>query len=314
MISIIVPIYKVEKYLPRCVDSILFQSYRDIDLILVDDGSPDNCGAICDAYAERDGRITVVHQRNSGVSAARNAGLAHAKGNWIGFVDPDDFVAPEMYEDMMNAVNVTGAELGICGYHYVDESGQIDQQRIYPAAGNEVLTQKELMSRFSDMPPSVRLGVVNKLFCREILSGLRFSEGLHSSEDVLFLTEYALRVSNAVVVHKPLYMNTVRMGSATHGGLKIDSLADSFMVHDKMYETVVMTYPELKNHSLAFLMDVCLLKYNESIIKLASMNENERKEVMPRLKEMRGYIRRRARQALFDSEIYWKTRVSYLLK
>ena len=123
-----------------------------------------------------------------------------------------------------------------------------------------------------------------------------------------------LRVSNAVVVHKPLYMNTVRMGSATHGGLKIDSLADSFMVHDKMYETVVMTYPELKNHSLAFLMDVCLLKYNESITKLASMNEDERKKTMPRLKKMRSYIRRRARQALFDSEIYWKTRVSYLLK
>lgn len=314
MISIIVPIYKVEKYLPRCIDSILLQSYQDIDLILVDDGSPDHCGAICDAYAEKDGRITVVHQKNSGVSAARNAGVAHAKGDWIGFVDPDDFVAPEMYEDMMNAVNETGAKLGICGYHYVDESGQIDLQRIYPAAGNEVLTQKELMSRFSDMPPTVRLGVVNKLFCREILSGLRFSEGLHSSEDVLFLTEYACRVSNAVVVHKQLYMNTVRMGSATHGGLKIDSLADSFMVHDKMYETVVMTYPELKNHSLAFLMDVCLLKYNESITKLASMNEDERKKTMPRLKEMRGYIRRRARQALFDSEIYWKTRVSYLLK
>lgn len=316
MISIIVPIYNVEKYLRRCIDSILCQTYRNFEVILVDDGSPDGCGAICDAYAGKDARITVIHQKNAGVSAARNAGLACARGEWIGFVDPDDFIAPSMYQEMLDAINATGAELAVCGYNYVDKDGKVDQCRLYVNAGNEILTQKQLMSRFSDMPPTVRLGVVNKLFHRDLLRKheLKFAEGLHSSEDVLFLTEYAIHVSKATFVHKALYMNTVRPGSATHGGLKIDSLADSFTVHDQMYETVIAPYPELKNHSLAFLMDICLLKYNEATSKLAGLDSEERCTIMPRLKGMQRYIRKRAWQALWDRDIYWKTRISYLLK
>ena len=96
MISIIVPIYKVEKFLPKCIESIYEQTYLDFELILVDDGSPDKCPKICDKYAEKDQRITVIHQKNSGVSVARNAGLKRAQGQYIGFVDPDDFIAPDM--------------------------------------------------------------------------------------------------------------------------------------------------------------------------------------------------------------------------
>ena len=313
MISIIVPIYNVEKYLRRCIDSILGQTCRNFEVILVDDGSPDGCGAICDAYAAKDARVTVIHQQNAGVSAARNVGLVYARGELIGFVDPDDFIAPSMYQEMLDAINATGAELAVCGYNYVDDDGEVDYCRLY---GNEILTQKQLMSRFSDMPPTVRLGVVNKLFHRDLLRKheLKFAEGLHSSEDVLFLTEYAMHVSKTVFVRKALYMNTVRPGSATHGGLKIDSLADSFAVHDQMYETVVASYPELKNHSLAFLMDICLLKYNEATSKLADLGSEERCTIMPRLKSMQRYIRRRAWQALWNREVYWKTRISYLLK
>lgn len=316
MISIIVPIYNVEKYLRRCINSILGQTYRNLEVILVDDGSPDGCGAICDAYAAKDARVTVIHQKNAGVSAARNAGLACARGEWIGFVDPDDFIAPNMYQEMLDAINATGAELAVCGYNYVDEEGKVDQRRLYSNAENENLTQKQLMSRFSDMPPTVRLVAWNKLFRHDLLRKheLKFTEGLHSSEDVLFLMEYAMHVGKAVFVHRALYMNTVRPGSATHGGLKIDSLADSFAVHDQMYETIVASYPELKNHSLAFLMDICLLKYNEATSKLADLESEECRIIMPRLKGMQRYIRRRARQALWDREIYWKTRISYLLK
>lgn len=315
MISIIVPIYNVEKYLRRCIDSILGQTYRDLEVILVDDGSPDGCGVICDAYAEKDARVTAIHQKNAGVSAARNAGLACARGEWIGFVDPDDFIVPNMYQEMLDAINVTGAELAVCGYNYVDEDGKVDQRRLYVNAENEILTQKQLMSRFSDMPPTVRLGVVNKLFHRDLLQKheLKFAEGLHSSEDVLFLTEYAMHVSKVIFVHKAHYMNTVRPGSATHGGLKIDSLADSFVIHDRMYETVIASYPELKKHSLAFLMDICLLKYNEATSKLSDLDSEERCTIMPRLKGMQHYIRRRALQALWDREIYWKTRIKYLI-
>ena len=313
-LSIIVPIYKVEKYLRRCIDSILNQTYRDIEVILVDDGSPDECGAICDSYAEADSQIKVIHQKNAGVSVARNAGLACAKGEYVGFVDPDDFVEPDMYYDMLNAMVNENADLVICGYNYVDEDGKTDKERLYQQDRNESLTQKQLMSRFSDMPPTVRLSVCNKLFSRNLLTGLEFEIGLHSSEDVLFLMEYSKNVKRAVFVHKPLYQNTVRAGSATHGGLNICSLADSFAVHDRMFTSIIAAYPDLKRHSLAFLLDVCLLKYNESLRKLDHMTQEERQTVMPRLNEMRHYIHKRAWQAVFNKDIYWKTRISYLVK
>lgn len=312
-ISIIVPIYNVEKYLSRCIDSIVQQSYQDLELILVDDGSPDGCGVICDRYAEKDPRINVIHQKNAGVSAARNAGLSCATGQWIGFVDPDDYIAMDMYQEMIDAMETTDAELVVCGYDYVDEDGKIDEQRRYPIAENEFLTQEQLMSRFSDMPPSIRLGVCNKLFKNNLLHDLKFMEGLHSSEDVLFLTEYACKINKAVVVHKPLYLNTVRQGSATHGGLSIDSLADSFAVHDKMYKTVIAKYPKLRDHSLAFLLDVCTLKYNEAKRKLSEIDDTENPQINLRLKLMRKYIKKIALQASLDKEIYWKTRIMYFL-
>lgn len=312
-ISIIVPIYNVEKYLSRCIDSIVQQSYQDLELILVDDGSPDGCGVICDRYAEKDSRIIVIHQKNAGVSAARNAGLACATGKWIGFVDPDDYIAADMYQEMIDAMETTGAELVVCGYDYVDEDGKIDGQRRYPIAENESLTQEQLMSRFSDMPPSIRLGVCNKLFKNNLLHDLKFVEGLHSSEDVLFLTEYACKINKAVVVHKPLYLNTVRQGSATHGGLSIDSLADSFAVHDKMYKTVIAKYPKLRDHSLAFFLDVCTLKYNEAKRKIKFLTNEEQRQEKKALCFMRRYIRRYALIAIGVKEIYWKTRIAYLI-
>ncbi|HCI64916.1 MAG TPA: glycosyl transferase, partial [Clostridiales bacterium] len=104
LISVIVPVYRVEAFLPRCLDSIRGQTYKNLEIILVDDGSPDNCGKICDEYAEMDSRIRVIHKKNGGLSSARNAGLDVAVGDYIGFVDSDDWIAPEMYETLLGAI------------------------------------------------------------------------------------------------------------------------------------------------------------------------------------------------------------------
>lgn len=313
MISIIVPVYKVEKYLPKCIDSLIKQTYQYIEIILVDDGSPDGCGQICDDYAKKDDRIRVVHQSNSGVSVARNAGLNIARGEYIGFVDPDDWVASDMYEGMLDAIDKNQVDLAICGYDYYDEDGNVDEQRRYLVLDNEVITQKEVMRRFSDMPPSIRHGVCNKLFRKHLLHDMKFKEGLHSSEDVFFLNEYVQKIETAVVIHQPYYKNLVRIGSATHGGLNIHSLADSFSAHDQMYQDAISRYLDLKDHSLAFLLDACTLKYNEAQRKAVSLPEEEKVEVRMRLNEMRKYIKKRAREALFNKEIYWKTRIMYLI-
>lgn len=313
MISIIVPIYKVEKFLPKCIESILNQTYLDFELILVDDGSPDKCPEICDEYAAKDQRIIVIHQKNSGVSAARNVGLKRAQGQYIGFVDPDDFIVPDMYEKMVQGLENSEAELVICGYDYYDEAYCIDKNRKYRISSNEIINRKELMKRMSDMPPTIRHGVVNKLFKTSLLSKIQFVEGLHSSEDVMFLTEYIKLVNRVEIVHQPLYRNLVRKGSATHGGLNVESLADSFYAHEKTYQTIVEYYPELKDHSQAFLLDVCTLKYNEAKQKLECMPEEEKAMISNRLRQMRNFIKQNARKAIFNKEIYWKTRIYYLL-
>jgi glycosyltransferase involved in cell wall biosynthesis len=125
VISIIVPVYKVEPYLRRCVDSILVQTFTDFECILVDDGSPDNCPAICDEYAKKDSRIVVIHQKNKGVSAARNAGLDRAQGDWIGFVDSDDWCDKGMYETLYKNARRHDADVSICGVRTVSINGDI---------------------------------------------------------------------------------------------------------------------------------------------------------------------------------------------
>ena len=120
-ISIIVPIYNVEKYLPRCIESLMGQTYKNIEIILVNDGSTDNCRHICNDYKKRDNRIIVFHQKNAGVSNARNTGLKVASGQFVGFCDPDDWVESKMYEEMLAAINKKNADIAICGYEYYDE-------------------------------------------------------------------------------------------------------------------------------------------------------------------------------------------------
>lgn len=110
-ISIIVPVYKVEKYLDTCVRSILAQTFTDFELILVDDGSPDGCGALCDAYAKEDPRVSVLHKKNGGLSSARNVGIEAAGGKYIGFVDSDDYIAPDMYGFLYFHISTSSAGL-----------------------------------------------------------------------------------------------------------------------------------------------------------------------------------------------------------
>ncbi len=115
LISVIVPIYKVEKYLAQCVDSILAQTHKELEIILVDDGSPDGCGAMCDAYAKRDSRVKVIHKENGGLSDARNAGLAVCTGDYIGFIDSDDYIAPDMYETLAAFAEKEDLDVAMCG-------------------------------------------------------------------------------------------------------------------------------------------------------------------------------------------------------
>lgn len=123
-LSVIVPVFKVEPYLHCCIDSIRNQTYKNLQIILVDDGSPDNCGKICDEYAELDARIIVVHQKNRGLSGARNTGFRYAKGEYVAFVDSDDWIAPTMYETLVRMIEKNDLDMARCGIIETDGNGR----------------------------------------------------------------------------------------------------------------------------------------------------------------------------------------------
>ena len=208
LLSIIVPVYKVENYLPKCIDSILAQTFTDFELILVDDGSPDDCPALCDATAEKDARVRVIHQKNGGLSAARNAGLDAARGAWIGFVDSDDYIEPEMYEVLYQAVQSTGADLALCDYAEVDEAGK-PCPPMHVSLSEGELTGQKLLKRASGL--MVQLAW-NKLYRRAIFTQLRYPEG-KLNEDLFLIPEVCLQIQKAVVVPKALYYYVQRGGS-----------------------------------------------------------------------------------------------------
>jgi glycosyltransferase involved in cell wall biosynthesis len=203
-ISIIVPVYKVEKYLRRCLDSIVAQTFTNWECILVDDGSPDNSGKICDEYAEKDTRFRVIHQENQGVSAARNKGLDEAKGEWIGFVDSDDWIEPNMYEYLYSNAIKTKADVVICGF--VGQSKTHIKKMCGTEEAQIFLFTPNGFGGFSF------LRLINATKVQDI----RFNPKLTYLEDVSFFYNL-FKICNAVYWdNEPLYNYFQRDDSVTH--------------------------------------------------------------------------------------------------
>lgn len=202
LISVIVPAYNVASYLPRCLDSILAQTYKNLEIILVDDGSSDETPLICDEYAKKDNRIIVIHQKNSGVSVARNAALNIAKGDYIGCVDSDDFIEPNMYEIMLNACVEHDAPLASCAYV------QIGKGALEWNFTNEVklLDQNELLKAYISDGDEYRINhsVWSKLIRKDLIGELRFPAG-KNSEDISFTGNILSKADKCVYIDMPLY-------------------------------------------------------------------------------------------------------------
>ncbi len=209
-ISVIVPVYKVEKYLDRCVESIVGQTFKDIEILLVDDGSPDNCGKMCDAWAEKDGRIKSLHKQNGGLSDARNFGIENSVGEYLIFIDSDDFIEADMLETLYNLIQKHNADISICGLYNCYKSGRFarcTENNIIVCDGKKALEYVLKGDRMSVEAPT-------KLIKREVLGDLRFIKG-RTSEDAFFTPELLMRVSRVVETPKPLYNYWHRGGSIT---------------------------------------------------------------------------------------------------
>lgn len=193
-ISVIVPVYNVEPYIRQSLDSIVNQTYKNLEIILTDDGSPDNCGKICDEYALKDNRIKVLHTKNNGLAEARNTGLDIATGDFIGFIDPDDFFELDMYETLYNAITKSKAGLAVCNW-YNGYEGNWKKNEIFP--DKEILTSKEAFEAFYN-----HMFVWNKLYRKEVVCNLRQIENY--AEDVHYTFTAFTRTEKVVCVDKCL--------------------------------------------------------------------------------------------------------------
>lgn len=211
MISIIVPIYKVEPFLERCIDSILNQTYKDLQIILVDDGSPDGCGAICDEYRERDERICVVHKCNGGVSSARNAGLGLVKGEYIGFVDGDDYIHPQMYEILKRNLEETSSDISMCSFQYI-ENGQ--QTRALEENIRHVFEGESILEQLIDNNMETVV-LWNKLYKKSIFDDLHF-ETVRCHEDEYIIHRVLSKIQRMAYSELKLYYYVRWDGSLTN--------------------------------------------------------------------------------------------------
>ncbi|NCC54990.1 MAG: glycosyltransferase, partial [Erysipelotrichia bacterium] len=189
-------VYNVEKYLERCLDSILNQTLKDIEIILVDDGSPDNCGIMCDEYAKKDMRIKVIHKINGGLSSARNAGIKMARGKYVGFVDSDDWIKEDMYQYLLELIEQYDADIADCDMIETSDSFEKvhDKDEII-----EILNQKEAYDIFFRISkPNINYCVCDKLFRRELFEYNKFTEGI-IFEDIDFNFQILLHCNKIVV-------------------------------------------------------------------------------------------------------------------
>ncbi|MBQ8322887.1 MAG: glycosyltransferase [Clostridia bacterium] len=245
-ISVIVPVYNTEKYLRRCVDSILKQTYSDLEIILVDDGSTDSSGKICDEYALKDERIKVIHKPNGGLSSARNAGLDAATGDYIGFVDSDDHIASDMYMQLIQNIGEEKGNISNIMYVREDEEGKTFASRV-PHNKTETIKTfdyiEELLLHMGDV------SVCTKLFAKELIGKLRFNENV-LNEDLLFMMQLSEDINEIRFVGEIGYYYFVRNGSTSSGYGKavIDMQKNSVWVLDY----ILRKYPQLKNQARRF--------------------------------------------------------------
>ncbi len=298
MISVIVPVYKTEDYLKRCVDSILASTHENIEVILVDDGSPDNSGKICDEYAEKDARVKAIHKKNGGLSSARNAGLDAATGEYITFVDSDDYIADDIYEKLVIRLEAKDADIAMMGVMPVSEdcieiSGAATSYAKYP----DTISGEELFSKICER--ELETSVWSKLFVAKLFESVRFDEK-KLNEDFLLLSEMLIGNNVTVALVDAIgYYYYTRTGSITKSGFgkslydavyntcdakeradrlcpELVSVIGAYAAYQARTAVLVMTREQFReNYEFR---EYCreVIKANKKYIKNSFMNKKER--------------------------------------
>ncbi|MGE5495699.1 MAG: glycosyltransferase family 2 protein [Burkholderiales bacterium] len=259
MISILVPVYNAEPYLKRCVDSILAQTYKEFELLLMDDGSTDGSAGICDDYAKIDSRVRVFHKRNEGVGAARNQLIEKAKGEFIGFVDSDDYVEPEMFEVLLNNLMKTGADISVCAANIVGVSkpGKAKKEP-------ELLSRKQAVFEFIGNGRITR-SLWDKLYKAELFQGVRFAE-IPAFEDMLAVYELLEKCEKIVLDSRMLYNYVITPGSLMRSKLSDYHLAE-LDAQKELGKKIGAAYPEMIPKLEVSELKTKIIIYNRIIVE-----------------------------------------------
>lgn len=308
MISIITPVYNVEKYLKRCVLSILQQTYNDFELILIDDGSTDKSGKICDEMQAYDSRVVVVHQKNKGAGAARNAGLEIAKGNYIGFVDSDDWVDRKMYEVLINAIKeYPQSDMAECGTNRVrgENKKSLTNTGIYTT---EVKTRKQMLESFFRINGGEsNYGIYTKLIKRSVIENFRFVEGT-ISEDVMASYYFYKNSKNIVTTNQKMYNYFQNNNGVTRNKVSRKDL-EYITAFKKIEKDVKEFLPELDKYA-----ELNFVRANFTIlgkIKIYGYDKNDI-ELKKNIIEMKRVVRSNFRN-LFSLKMSFTRKILLLL-
>ena len=283
-ISIVVPVYNVEKYLGRCIESILRQTMTELEIILVNDGSKDSSGEICDQYAAKDSRIKVIHKNNGGLSSARNTGIEHSSSEYIGFIDSDDYIEADMYEVLYRNIKEENADISMCDLIHCYE-GREEKKQL--AKEYCVWDSKEAIKVVMEAKKT-SVTAVNKLYKRELFSEIRYPLQ-KLSEDAFVIVELLLKANKVVFTSEKKYYYVHRKNSITTSKFKKNDL-DVVEAYHKNYKLIVENYPELETTAKMrcmwadfYVLDKWCLSDNEEM-------NNEVKKIIRELKENFSFI------------------------
>lgn len=243
-ISIIIPIYNKETMLTKCVDSVVKQTISEIEIILVDDGSSDGSGALCDEYKKIDSRISVIHKKNGGLSSARNSGLSIATGEYIGFVDGDDYVAADMYDLLYKEAKKTAADIAMCSFYFEDNSKIISKSN----TGKKTLLEKNVLMK-ELVSGRINVSVWNKIYNKSIIEGIIFREGQKYCEDVEFTYRVFNNVGKAVYIDVPKYYYGRWDDSQSKHEVNPKMIEDSIYMADFCNNYILENHSELAEFS-----------------------------------------------------------------
>lgn len=290
LISVIVPVYRVEPYIEKCIDSIVNQTYERLEIILVDDGSPDTCGEICDRYAKEDSRIRVIHKENGGLSDARNVGMERASGEYIAFIDSDDWIEPNMIEVLYRACVDSGARMACCGRFDANEDYS-KRKGICPNKDEVVSTEDMLNYMLSSNGTSCI--ACDKLYHKDLFLGVRFPKG-KIYEDIPTVYKCVIRAEKIALCAIPLYNYYHRSTAITNMSFSprlFDYTEHTKMVLEEMeksYPSVLDSAKKMRVESIAFLLSKISLQKRE----IRKKYKAEYKELLRELRSLKSFWKR----------------------